>query len=98
MRRSSAYRRFQRRPSRPARPTPREDRSEALAQELMDGRSLAELQAILAEREAAYEEADRLGQDQPSPASLQRYRAARADLEVARRAVELARRNQAPEA
>jgi hypothetical protein len=49
-----------------------------------------ELQALLAERAARLEEADRAGTYEPGPGSLARYRSAHQAWELARRAVELA--------
>lgn len=92
MKRKFNQRRPQRRPFRPSTPGPQRDPVEPLARALMDGKSIAELEAILAERQFAFDEADQLGQNDPSPANLLRYRAARAELDAAERALELARR------
>lgn len=92
MKRRSRQWRPQRRPSRPSAAAPQRDAVEQLARALLADRSVAELEALVAERQLAFDEADRLGQAEPSPQSLIRYRAARSDLEAAQRALELARR------
>jgi hypothetical protein len=57
---------------------------------MMDGRSADQLRSDLHDRELLLMEADRLAQLDPSPVNLASYRAARTQVEAARRAVELA--------
>jgi hypothetical protein len=69
------------------------ERSEAIdlaARQLVEQHSLDELEALLQDRTAQYDEADRAGTNDPSPVNLARYRAARTALSVAQRAVALA--------
>ena len=56
----------------------------------MDGRSPEQLRSELHDRELLLMEADRAAQMDPSPNNLASYRAARSQVEAARRAVELA--------
>jgi hypothetical protein len=60
------------------------------ARGLMDGRSADQLRSELHDRELILMEADRAAQMDPSPVNLANYRAARSQVEAARRAVELA--------
>jgi hypothetical protein len=60
------------------------------ARGLMDGRSPDQLRSELHDRELLLMEADRLAQLDPSPANLASFRAARSQVEAARRAVEMA--------
>ena len=60
------------------------------ARGLMDGRSPDQLRSELHDRELLLMEADRAAQMDPSPMNLATYRAARSQVEAARRAVELA--------
>ena len=55
----------------------------------MDGRSTEQLRSELHDRELLLLEADRAAQMDPSPVNLATYRAARSQVEAARRAVEL---------
>ena len=59
------------------------------ARGLMDGRSPDQLRSELHDRELILLEADRAAQMDPSPVNLANYRAARSQVEAARRAVEL---------
>ncbi len=68
----------------------RQSQINAAAQQLASERSLDELRALLAERTALYEEADRAGTNDPSPANLARYHSTRQAWQIAQRAVELA--------
>lgn len=63
---------------------------DATARGMLDGRSPDQLRSELHDRELLLLEADRAAQLDPSPANLAGYRAARAQVEAARRAVELA--------
>ena len=84
---------------RPIRRRP-EDRTEEIAAQrrwldntarnLADGRSADQLRSELHDRELLLLEADRAAQLDPSPINLAQYRAARSQVEAARRAVELA--------
>ena len=69
----------------------RQGQVDAAAQQLASQYTAEELRALLAERAALLEQADQAGTDDPGPGSLARYRSARLDWEVARRAVELVR-------
>lgn len=69
----------------------RKNRVDAAAQQLASRHTLEQLQALLADRAALFEQADQTGMNDPSPINLARYRSARLELEVARQAVELAR-------
>ena len=60
------------------------------ARSMMDGRSPDQLRSELHDRELLLMEADRAAQMDPSPVNLAHYRAARSQVEVARRAVEMA--------
>jgi hypothetical protein len=57
---------------------------------MMDGRSPDQLRSELHDRELLLMEADRAAQLDPSPTNLASYRAARSQVEAARRAVEMA--------
>ncbi len=59
------------------------------ARGLMDGRSTDQLRSELHDRELILMEADRAAQLDPSPVNLANYRAARSQVDAARRAVEL---------
>ena len=84
---------------RPIRRRP-EDRTEEIAAQrrwldntarnLADGRSPDQLRSELHDRELLLLEADRAAQLDPSPVNLAQYRAARTQVEAARRAVEMA--------
>jgi len=60
------------------------------ARGLMDGRSPDQLRSDLHDRELLLMEADRAAQMDPSSVNLANYRAARSQVEAARRAVDLA--------
>ena len=60
------------------------------ARGLMDGRSFDQLRSDLHDRELLLMEADRAAQMDPSSINLANFRAARSQVEAARRAVELA--------
>jgi hypothetical protein len=60
------------------------------ARVMMDGRSPDQLRSELHDRELLLLEADRAAQMDPSPVNLAQYRAARSQVEAARRAVEMA--------
>jgi hypothetical protein len=60
------------------------------ARGLLDGRSTDQLRSDLHDRELLLMEADRAAQMDPSPVNLANYRAARSQVEAARRAVEMA--------
>lgn len=66
---------------------------DAAARGMMDGRSADQLRSELHDRELLLMEADRLSQLDPSPQNLAAYRAARSQVEAAKRAVELASRD-----
>jgi len=84
---------------RPIRRRP-QDRTEELAAQkrwldntargLIDGRSPDQLRSDLHDRELLLMEADRAAQDDPSSINLANFRAARSQVEAARRAVEMA--------
>ena len=84
---------------RPIRRRP-EDRSEEIAAQrrwldntarsMLDGRSADQLRSELHDRELLLMEADRAAQMDPSSYNLAQYRAARSQVEAAKRAVELA--------
>ena len=84
---------------RPIRRRP-EDRSEEIAAQrrwldntarnMLDGRSADQLRSELHDRELLMQEADRAAQLDPSPVTLAQYRAARSQVEAAKRAVEMA--------
>jgi hypothetical protein len=84
-----------RRPTNRARPddAERQGQIDALANQLLNQHTPAELQALLAERTMQLEEADRAGTFDPGPGSLSRFHAARQAWEIANRAVELAQGN-----
>lgn len=63
---------------------------EAAARSLLAQRDPVQLRSELHDRELLLEEADRIAQLDPNPASLARYREARAMVDIARRAVALA--------
>jgi len=65
-------------------------RLDAAAQGLLEGRSVDQLRSELHDREMLLAEADRASQLDPSPTNLANYRAARSQLEVTQRAIELA--------
>jgi hypothetical protein len=71
---------------------------DATARGLLDGRSPEQLRSELHDRELLLGEADRAAQLDPSPANLASYRAARSQVEAARRAVELSSDASAAEA
>ena len=81
-----------RRPAARARQDPSEqhERLDVAARQLIGQHTPAELDTRLTECAALLEQADQAGSLSPSPVNLARYRQARADWEVARRAVELA--------
>jgi len=60
------------------------------ARTLLAGRSADQLRSELYDRELLLEEADRAAQLDPNPANLARFRSARTQVEVAKRAVRLA--------
>jgi hypothetical protein len=60
------------------------------ARNMMDGRSADQLKSELYDRELILLEADRAAQMDPSPVNLAQYRAARTQVEAAKRAVEMA--------
>jgi len=60
------------------------------ARGMMDGRSLEQLRSELYDRELLLQEADRAAQMEPGPVTLAQFRAARSQVEAARRAVEMA--------
>jgi hypothetical protein len=68
----------------------RQGQVDAAAHHLASQYTLDELRSVLAERTALLEQADQAGTNNPGPVNLARYHSARADWEVARRAVELA--------
>ena len=74
----------------------RQDRTDTAAHQLASRHTLDELRLLLADRTALFQQADQEGTSDPGPVNLARYRAARADWEVARRAVELANRESPP--
>ena len=86
---------------RPARRRP-QDRSEEIAnqQQRMDAAARGllanntpdQLRSVLHDRQLMLDEADRAAQTDPNPANLAQYRAARANLETVRRALELSGR------
>ena len=57
---------------------------------LLNGRSPDQLQSELHDRELLLTEADRVAQMDPSPVNLANYRAARSQVQAARRAIEIA--------
>ena len=59
---------------------------------MSDGKSIEQLRSDLHDRELLLLEADRAAQMDPSPVNLAQYRAARTQVEAARRAVEMATR------
>ena len=63
---------------------------DATARNLLDGRSPDQLRSELHDRELLLLEADRAAQQDPSSYNLAQYRAARSQVEAAKRAVELA--------
>src|SRR5262245_32485289 len=95
-----ARRYFPRRPTaRPRQaPTERQDRIDVAARQLLGPHTPAEPHARLADCATLLEEADQAGSLDPSPVNLARYRQARAEWEVAQRAVELAAGPDRPEA
>jgi hypothetical protein len=60
------------------------------ARRLVEQHSSAELEAMLADYTTLLDQADQAGTMDPGPVNLARFRRARSDWEVARRAVELA--------
>jgi hypothetical protein len=67
-----------------------ESRVNFAAQLLASRYTLDELRSQLSDRVTLFEQADQVGTSDPSPANLARYRSARMEWEVARRAVALA--------
>jgi hypothetical protein len=61
-----------------------------VARDMMNGRSPDQLRSELHDRELLLMEADRAAQMDPSSVNLANYRAARSQVDAARRAVELA--------
>ena len=59
------------------------------ARTLLAGRTADQLRSELYDREMLLEEADRAAQMDPSPANLARFRSARTQVDVARRAIEI---------
>lgn len=96
-----------RRGRRPVRRRP-QDRTEEIAgmQRAMDGaartllagRSPDQLRSELYDRELLLDEADRDAQLDPSPANLARFRSARTQVQVAKRAIELGKQEAPPPA
>ena len=70
----------------------RQGRIDSAAHMLASQHSLDELRSLVAQRAMLFEQADQAGTFNPGPVSLARYHSARAELEVAQRAVELASR------
>ncbi|MBA2446788.1 MAG: hypothetical protein H0V51_02045 [Chloroflexi bacterium] len=64
-------------------------RMDAAAQTLVRGTPPAQLRSELSDRELLLDEADRAAQLEPNASNLARYRAARSQRDVARRAVQL---------
>ena len=64
---------------------------------MMNGRSADQLRSDLHDRELLLMEADRAAQMDPSPVNLANYRAARSQVDAAKRAVELAGSAAVPE-
>lgn len=95
-----ARRYFPRRPAARARqdPSERQERIEVAARQLVGQHTPAELHARLADCATLLEQADQAGSLNPSPINLARYRQARAEWEVAQRAVELAASGDRPNA
>jgi hypothetical protein len=60
------------------------------ARGMMDGRSIEQLRSELYDRELILVEADRAAQMEPGPLTLAQFRAARSQVEAAKRAVEMA--------
>jgi hypothetical protein len=60
------------------------------ARTLLAGRTTEQLRSELYDREMLLEEADRAAQLDPNPVNLSRFRSARTQVEVARRALTLA--------
>jgi hypothetical protein len=69
-------------------------RMDSLARGLIDGKTVEQLRSELHDRELLLQEADRAAQLDPSGPNLAQYRAARAQVEAARRAVALASSSQ----
>jgi hypothetical protein len=67
----------------------RERRAEAAARTLLADTSPEQLRSQLLDRELLLDEADRAAQLDPNPMNLARYRAARAQVETVRRALNL---------
>jgi hypothetical protein len=61
------------------------------ARTLLAGRTPDQLRSELYDRELILEEADRAAQLDPSPANLARFRSARTQVDVAKRAIEIGR-------
>lgn len=61
-----------------------------MARNMMGGKSVEQLRSELYDRELLLAEADRAAQMDPSGQNLAQFRAARAQVDAARRAVELA--------
>jgi hypothetical protein len=68
----------------------RQAQIDVAARRLVDQHSPAELQTMLLDCTTLLEQADQAGTLDPGPVSLARFRRARSDWEVTRRAVELA--------
>jgi hypothetical protein len=68
-----------------------------MARTMIEGRSTAQLRSDLHDRELLLLEADRAAQMDPSPVNLAQFRAARSQVEAARRAVELSATSVAPD-
>jgi hypothetical protein len=63
---------------------------DAAARSLLSTRDAGQLRSELHDRELLLAEADQLAQTDPSPVNLARYREARAMVDVARKALQLA--------
>jgi hypothetical protein len=70
-------------------PSEHEAQIEAAARQLVEQHTVAELQARLAACTDLLAEADQVGTTDPGPVNLARFRRARTEWEVARRAVDL---------
>jgi hypothetical protein len=64
--------------------------TEAAARGLLGTNSLPQVRSELSDRQLLLDEADRAAQLDPNPANLARYRTARSQVEVAKRALEIA--------
>jgi hypothetical protein len=65
------------------------------ARTLLQGRSPEQLRSELYDRELLLQEADQAAQLDPSPANLARFRSARTQVDVAKRAIEIGSRETA---